>query len=161
MNRLILYGLVGGGIVIAYNILLYFSNKSLLFDPALNWTQLLFYLFIMVGAVRSVKQQTEGSFPLNAALKPAFTVFFIINLCYYAFTYVLFNYVDSSLVDVQKQLFLDNKDLIVKTLGDKYYEELKNADFSFTLTRTFFAFCQALIGGFLLALIIALISRRN
>ncbi len=155
------FGILGGLAVVAYHLLLYTFDKAFLFKPQLSWASLIIYVLFMVRSILAEKEQMEGPFTLRDGISAAFWVFVIISGLYHIFYYLLFNMIDPSLTEVQKQTIIDMEDQIRESLGDPYFESLMESDFSVGLANTFTAFCLTAIGGFLLSGLLALFFRRE
>jgi len=98
------------------------------------------------------------------ALKPAFLTYLIGNLIYVLFYYVLFNFIDPGLEEVQKELTMDAMEKIGGLLGEDgmeaAIEQIENQDFSFGLGKALWTFAFSLIfPGFVSAAIIAAIMK--
>ena len=162
MNQLQTNGLYGGMAVIAYSLILFLLNREYLVQPELTWASLIIYILFMVRAVQQERETYEESvFTMRAGTRTAFWVFLIISAVYYLFNYVMFNVIDPDLTNLQKQLLLDQEDFIRDLFGDEYFEAIRDKDFKITLSNSFFAFCQAAIGGFIISLLIGLTHRRG
>ena len=146
------FGFLTGLITVAYFTAFYLINPRLMLHPVVWWSSLLFYLAGMYYAIE--RQQAEGGELLSfrAAITPAFQVFVIANALFFIFYYLLFAVVDPSLVTIQEEMmkaradWLDGADL---------------PDLTVTLKKTFFDFAYSLIGGFVLAAMVAAFLTRN
>ena len=162
MNHLQQNGLYGGVGVIAYSLLLFIIDREYLIQPQLTWASLIIYVLFMVRAVQQERElSAEAVFSMRSGTRTAFWVFLIISTVYYIFNYIMFNVIDPDLTDLQKQLLLDQEDFIREFFGDEYFEAIRDKDFKITIANSFFAFCQAAIGGFLISLLIGLTHRRS
>jgi uncharacterized membrane-anchored protein YitT (DUF2179 family) len=158
------YGIIGGVGVLAYFLLFYWSNVRLFFNPVVVWSVLIVYITAMVGACAKQRQQ-QVHFSFREALRTAFLTFAIASLCYHVFIYLMYNIIDPELVEVQKELFFEQMTAMaqrfnLKDLKDQITEFSAN-DFRVTVRNSTMALGQSLIGGFLLALGVAALMRRN
>ena len=162
MNQLQKNGFYGSLGVIAYSLLLFVINREYLIRPELTWATLVIYILFMVRAVQQEREATGGDgFSMRTGTRTAFWVFLIISAAYYIFNYIMFNLIDPELADLQKQVVLEQEDYIRDFVGDEYFEALRDKDFKITIANSFFAFCQAAIGGYIISLLIGLTHRRS
>ena len=159
------YGFIGGFLVTTYYAVLYTINKDLLFNIGLVWAALSIYLFFMVVGVWQQKRLSGGHYPFKEALSTAFIIFLIINFLYYTFQYFLFNVISPDLVQMQYDLIMENKEQIINMMGteegNKYLQELSLDNLKLTPGKAFFGFCQAALGGFFMAVVIAFLFREE
>lgn len=164
-NNRLKYGLIAGTGTVLYLLAFYGVSPRLMLSSWVMWGSLVIYLACMTLACRRERSATTGGYPFQSALKTAFTVFVIANVIYYVFYYVLFNVIDPGLADLQRELVLENMDRYAGMLGEENAEELmrryEEEDFRVTLSNTALGFAQSLIGGFILALIVAGVMKRG
>lgn len=158
------YGLLAGSVTVAYFLLFYFIQDTLILHPAVIWCSLMIYLGFMFKACMDESKGRE-TFNFQQALQTAFVVYIIASVVYYIFYYIWFNFVDPSLLQVQVERILARKEEIMNVMGPdegtKYLQKLEKEGVSLTLSDLFLAFSQSLIGGFLLALIVAGFTRKS
>jgi Ca2+/Na+ antiporter len=142
------YGILTGAGTVLYLLLFYFVDRSLFLNGGVTWSSLIIYLIFMFKAVREVRDAQGGELEFREALKPAFTVYFIANVIYYSFLYLMFNFFDPELVELQREMLEAGG---IPTDG-------QNLEMSATVT--FFAFLQSLIAGFAFSAAVAAILRR-
>jgi len=97
-------------------------------------------------------------------LRTAFLTFAITSLIFYVFNYLLFNFLDPDLAEVQKEILVEQ---MGKMAGRLQFSELKDQieefakqDFRITIRNTMMSLAQSLIGGFVLSLAVAGLMKR-
>lgn len=169
-NQGVKWGLIAGGIGIIAGLAFYFINpiklQSLLFGGIeLAATAVCAFL---AGLER--RKAYGGKIEFKTALQPIFTTFVISMLIGIIFTYVMFNFVDPSLVEQMKQAHIaDVKDMknLYKALGyteSDYNTELKQTEtgeYGVTIAGSVINYLQKLIKSFILSAILSLIVRRK
>ena len=88
-QNIIKNGILAGVAAIGYVSLFYYIKKDLIFSATYTFSSLVIYLIFMFQAVK-----TLGKEDFRTVLRTAFGVFILANVVYYAFDYVLFNYID-------------------------------------------------------------------
>ena len=99
----------------------------------------------------------------------AFWVFVIADLIYYPFFHIMCNYLDASLLEIMRQNQSQYLDAMIKqsTKIDeqqvirKTIEDLKTQDMHITFSNTLYSLVQGIIGGFLLSVIVAMITAKR
>ncbi len=141
------YGIVAGVGAVAYFLLFYFVNKPLFFSPWVWWSSLLIYIWAMTTVARP-----EGGPDLKRGLSRSFTVFVIGNAIFFLFYYLMMVEIDPQLVALQKELLISHP---------MYDGNPKEMDIDLTPGKIFFNYSYSLIGGFLLAFVIAGLLNRK
>ncbi len=83
------YGLLGGGAVILYFLLLYTVRKELFLNPWLQWASLLIYLGCMYRAAQEETALNGFQRDFRTMVRTPFIVFLLINIVYWLFYYAL------------------------------------------------------------------------
>ncbi len=155
------YGLLAGVLAIGYLLLFYLVNRALILNPAVYWSSVLFYLVCMYKACLSARSGYGGLLTFSDGLRTAFTVFLIANLLFYLFYYLLFNYIDPDLVALQEASFRQFAEMMNPEEARPMLEAMEKQGFEMTLTATLFGYAKGAIGGFVLALIVAAVTKRG
>lgn len=157
------YGIFAGGATIAYLLLFYLLDPKLMLNPTVLWSSLLIYVFFMFKVCLK-EQGTIPDYSFRLALKSAFVVFVVANALYYTYYYIMFNWVDPGLIEVQRELIQANLERFSGVMGEASKNEMqKNImedSLAVTPETTFLSFGWGLIGGFMLSLGVAGIVRR-
>lgn len=170
MNSVVVkYGVIAGISTVVYLLLFYFYSKPLFLNPYVIWSTMLIYLFCMFKAVNII-DNTATSVDFKSYIQVAFWVFVIANFIYYPFFHLICNNIDVDLLEIMRSSqgnYLE-KSLKVSTSIEeqqvirKTIEDLKTQDMHITIGNTLYSMAQGTIGGFLLSVIIAMItSKRN
>ncbi len=156
-QNIIKNGIIAGVAAIGYALLFYYTRKEWLFTGSYTFSSLIIYLFFMHQAAKKVAKED-----FNVVLKAAFGVFVLANAIYYAFDYALFNIIDPSLVDIQKEEMIqyyssasksvEEQNTLIQGIQDAQYHQFKGISFSFA---------KGAIGGFGLAILITYLLKRN
>ncbi len=88
-NLSIRYGFLGGAAVVFYFLLIYFFRKELLLSPAVQWASLLFYIAVMWKAAQLDCAENSTARDIREIIRTPFTVFLLVNLCYWLMYYGL------------------------------------------------------------------------
>ncbi len=134
--------------------------------PVSHWLSLLVVVVCMILATRTERNQTRDSYPFKKALQAAFKVFLITTISFHIFYYLFFAILDPELINLQMQENLKwTKWLGESTFGldpqDPAYKEFENMDHKLTPGNTFFSLCRSIIGGFLIALAVGAMFKRD
>ncbi len=159
-NYAVKIGLLTGLGTILFLLLIYWIDKKLALNPNIIWFTTLFYLIGMYKAAAVERKKANEYLGFRPALRVAFLVFIIANAIYHFYNYLLFNFLDPKMLDVQIALILGEGGL------DNLMNEEQRATFLkdimiYDFKNMTFAYFSSLIGGFILAVIIALIVKRE
>lgn len=160
-NSSVKYGIIAGVSSIFYMLLFYFIDKRMMLGMGVYWSSLLIYLGLMYKACTDIRQDNGGFITFQDALRTAFTTFLIANVFFFTFYYVLFNFVEPGLIEIQKEMAIE---VYNEVLGEqdaaKMQQSMEKEGFDMTVANTAMGFAKGAIGGFLLSLIIAAIAKR-
>ncbi|MCB0520439.1 MAG: DUF4199 domain-containing protein [Lewinellaceae bacterium] len=139
---------MAGAAMVLYLLLFYYFDRANILNPLVFWSTLIIAGTAMITAVKSKRSDNGGKITRQDALKTAFLVFVISMLVFHLFSYVMFNFVDPGLTDLQKQM--------MEAAG----RETKDLDFKMTFGRVMFGYAFSLIGGFFISYLIASILKK-
>lgn len=165
-NRYIVrYGLYAGAGTVAYLLLFYFINPPLLFHVGVQWSYRLIFIVCMAAAALAARRDTEGAFTFRQAVRPAFGAYVLASLIYLVFFYVMFNYVNPQLPEIQREVIVEQSRWVAQKLGmneiQDAMEQLKAEDLQVNFRNSTLDFMWRLIFGFILSAIIALFIKRE
>jgi hypothetical protein len=150
MKNILKYGLAAGAGTIVLYLLFFWVHPRGLFHPALYWGSTILVLIFVLLAQRAERQQSER-YPFRTGLRTGFGVFALATLLFTGFYFVLLNYIDPGLIDLQRSVMQERLgDLAGETPGG-IPKEYTGGDLAFTPARALFSLAQNLIGGFVLA----------
>ncbi len=120
----------------------------------------------MYKACISVRSKNDNEIlPLKEGLKIAFQTFLIANAIFYIFYYLLLNFVDPSLVDLQmenaQQLLEDYKDYLPPEQTKDMKETMNREGFEMTIGKTIYEYVKGAIVGFVFSFLIGAIVRQD
>ncbi len=161
MNANILkYGLYAGAGTIAYLLLFYFIDPRVMLNTWVSWSSLLIYIAAMIKATLEERKASEGGFSFRQAVRPAFGVYVVASVAYFLFNYVLYNYVNTDLTEIQREVMVQQAQTFAEKLGreelKEQMENIKAEDLRVSIRNSALGFMWSLIGGFVLSMIIAL-----
>jgi hypothetical protein len=155
-QKILKYGISAGLAVVGYSSLFYFIDKTLFLGAVAKFSTLLVYAAFMYKAVKD--------YPIDdfkKILRGAFGVFLIGIASYYLFDFILFNYIDKGLIDIEKELAIEM--YRPKTPINEIYQmeqDIRNAR-GHTVSSNLLQMARWAILGFGLSLIISLFAKRR
>ncbi|MBK9150342.1 MAG: DUF4199 domain-containing protein [Saprospiraceae bacterium] len=159
-------GMLYAAATILITLALYFTDAGIMMKYS-SWIVYLAALYFMVLAVQNTRNDNGGYIALSEAFKQAWLVFVIGISLHSAFSYVLYNYIDSSLLDVLRETQMESLEKMAKTF--KMDEETLNkakaeieAENPFNLKALLIALpVSYLFPGSLMAIVIAAILKKD
>lgn len=171
------FGLILGGVTVFIYLLTYYLSPKAYFGSGVSIVTLFLYLVAMWKISKSsrdnylgsLEPDTPPSYSFSAAIQPPFIVFLVAQSLYYIQYYLMFNWIDPSMVDVAREYAFEALDQSSGLLGsfmdestiDEIYMEFEKQDFGVTVGNTLMSWARSLIGGFILSSIFALIYKRT
>ncbi|MGE5356867.1 MAG: DUF4199 domain-containing protein [Deltaproteobacteria bacterium] len=137
-NPSIKNGLLGAAIAIIVYLIL------LLVDPALylkfgSWLGLLVGLFFIYRTAREARDLNGGYIEFAVLFKATFIMVVIMTTITALFGYILFNFIDPNLVEVQKQIISESMEKLSGVMGEdaaaEMTEKLEEQDYSLTIGK--------------------------
>lgn len=160
-NISIRYGILAGVSVILYMLVFYFYDVKVMLGPSVFWSTTLLFIVGMFFAAREERKVREF-ITFREVLPVAFVTYLVANLFFYDFLYILFNFVDATLPELQRQVSIE---AIQESGFTEYVEEaiteMEKTPAEFTLGQAIFDYLRSAIFGFLLSLVIAGITRNK
>ena len=153
------FGLIAGVGTIAYFLLFYFTEKQWMLGPVVYYSSLIITIACMYLAVKNDKASKEALYTYRDGLKPGFQVFVIASALFYVFYYLIYQW-DPSLESLQREMMASWLEKVtLKDNLDKALRELEKADLSVTFKTSLLGFARGAIGGFILAVALALFMK--
>jgi len=160
-NISIRYGILVGIVVILYMLAFYFYDPKVLLEPSVFWSTTLLYIVGMFFAAREERKAREFM-TFREVLPIAFVTYLVANLFFYDFLYIMFNFVDTSLPDLQLQVSIEAIERYdLENFAEEQIEAIKKTPTTFTLFRAISDYISSAIFGFLLSLMIAGVTRNK
>lgn len=137
------YGIIAGTASALYLFLFHQIGAAFVLNPFVVFGQILISLLAAVLAVRAIREANAGKIERKEALKYAFAVFALSQFLFWVFIYLMFNFIDPSIVEIQRKMMVDAG---IKVEGQDLY---------MTLAMVFRRWAFMLIPSFLLSLMVA------
>lgn len=164
-KRQVFYGIAAGIVCVGYYLVFYLIEKKLFFHPWVYWSSWLPFLGLMVFATLRDRKMVEGPYALRQALKTCFSVFVIGSAIFQCFYYILFNFADPSLVQIQQEVIRESLEYYRANLGDRVVGQLEQgaaADrLKYGLGTAVQSFARSAIGGFIVSLALAFALKKE
>lgn len=155
------YGILAGVSVILYMLVFYFYDVKVMLGPSVFWSTTLLFVAGMFFAAREERKVREFM-TFREILPVAFVTYLVANLFFFDFLYIMFNFVDPSLPDLQQQVSLEAvKDSWIADQMAETIDEIEMTKAEFTLGQAIFGYIRSAIFGFLLSLMIAGVTRNK
>ncbi len=159
------YGVLCGAVVVVIMYIFAQTNPEALFyyGKYVFWGLYLAAMFIATFEVRKL----EGGFiGFRTALRPAFLTFVVASLQYFVFYYALVNFVDTSIVEIEREVAISAIESTRNMVGNRQVEDMIEAiqaeDYGFHLSDMLWAYVRNLIfPGFVFALFVAFLVRKQ
>jgi len=171
------YGLIAGVLTLLVYFGAYFYDKLTYYHPTVSIITWIIYLAGMwkassenlKGYTAHYGTQEGASFSFTHALQAPFLVFLIAQVFYYAQYWLMFNLIDTSMIEIARTYSLEtleaSREVFSRFLDeatiDERIEMAKNQDYGVTIRSAFFNFSRSLIGGFIVAAIFALFFKKS
>ena len=151
--------------LIIISLVFYLISPNAFFTYA-SWVGFVAYIYFLYRAGVDERNEQGGYISFGEAFKVSFVALVIGSAIYWVFYYILFNFIDPSLADTQKQIAMEAMEKMSGLIGQEGYErmmeEMEKQDFGASIGRTLSSFAFSLIlPGALFCLIIALIVRKK
>lgn len=162
-NHAVKFGILAGLGTIIFLFLFYWIDKKLILSPEIIWSTMFLYLLGMYMAPVEERKENGGYIDFKPALRAAFIVWIVANSIYHLFNYVLYNFLDKEMLNVQQQYMRDNMGTVEGFVSPENYELLvaNIEQMNYNFVTVFTAYISSLIWGFILAAIIGRMVRRK
>lgn len=137
------YGMIAGIAIVLYLLAFHQIDRALVLHPLVYWSPVLVSVIAMTMAVKKERAENDGKIGQKEALKQAFLTYVLASLFFSVFIFILFNFVDPELIELQKKSMLD--------AGRK----IDGLDFKMTVGKILFQYAYMLIPGFFLSYMVA------
>lgn len=164
-NPAIKNGVIAGLFLVLGSLIPYFIDPTLYLNPWIQFSLFIVYIVFMTKTGNEVRALNGGHISWGEAFKPIFLTGFIAAFMGVVFQYVLFNFLDPSVWELQKQLSLEVFDSLIES-GWANEEDLE-ADIEkiensvFTIVEALKAFGGGCLMGLIPSAIIAAIVKKD
>jgi len=121
-NSSVKWGLIAGLGVMVSSLLFYLVDVNLFFTAS-SYLAWVVYIVCMVFAVRDQTKAQGGFISFKEVFSTAFVVYVISSLMYYIFYYLMFNVIDPSLLDIQREMTVEMMEAFSGFLSEEQMEE--------------------------------------
>lgn len=168
-NHGVRFGVYYGLFSILFTLVLYLVNPSLMFDMKIGTiSSILIAAIFMYLAGKAEKADNAGFLSFGEALKPTFLTYVIGSALGVLFMYILMNFIDPSLLDLQKEVamqMVENMGKMLKANEESMEQMREQAEASqqgFGIGTAIYTWMVSLIlPGIIIALIISAIIKKN
>jgi hypothetical protein len=157
-------GLAAGILTCIYFFLFYWIDKKQFFNPSIYWGSFSI-LFLAFGLYIHFERRNAISFPFISGLRGLFFIFFLNSAFYNLFYYLMINYFDSQLIDIQFDVIQDglNSNSVLSSSDQQAAWKISKEElYSHVRAKTIlFSYVQGLPAGFLLSMLFAYIFKKD
>lgn len=165
MQKIVLSkGGILGILLVVYTFGMYFINSELLSKWWLTSLPILFYIFFMTDAVKAFKSQNDGYATFGQALLTAWLTGIIGGTISMLFTYLLFNVIDPSLMEMMQQKSLEMVESFAGNLSEEEYDKMleqMEKQNPYSISGQAIGWLTGSFVGLIIALIIAAITKNE
>jgi hypothetical protein len=164
-NKAINNGLLAGVVGIIILLVSYFIDQTFYMKYA-GYVVYAAYLYFMYLSVKQTRDESDGFISFGKALGPAFLTFVIASLLVAIFQYVMYNFIDTSLLDAMYDQAVQQIERMGGLIGEEgteiALERLEEDGVNYGIGTVLIGYGFGLIiPGFIFALIIAAILKKN
>jgi hypothetical protein len=149
--------IIGAAIQVIFSILIFLVQKSWYVSPYMFWASGVLQLMTMVYAFQRMQFETNDAIPQQELLKAGVLIWGFSGVGYFVTYYILLNFVDPSLSDLQKADALASLEKFGKGMNPKdlakKLDEVRSYDFRIGIQDTFLAIARGFLSGFLFSFI--------
>ncbi len=158
------WGLILGGILVAYTIVLYSIDMSLMIGGITQYLPILFVIAIGFLVAKSYKETHKGFGSFGDIFKQLLITFAIGVAISLTVKFVLFNFIDTDAADQLMELSIEKASAMMEKMGIEMPEEAMEAmeeKNPFTLSSIITSFATVTFGNILFGLMIAGITKKE
>lgn len=164
-NVLVQYGMFSAVASLLFFVLLYLMGSESFASP-LAWLSMAVPVVFAVLACLKLKRENGGYLSFREALKTSFGILVITSLVTSLFSFVLFNYIDTSFADSMKQVTIEKTQQMMAKFKvpqeeiDKQINKLATENI-YSIGKILQSFIFGCVAYFIIALIIAAIVKKK
>ena len=160
------YGVMGGLASIVITLILWFINPDYLLNYVGTIIGFVVLIYFMYMAGKEARELSGGYIDFGEIFKYLFITFVVMSLITALFNYVLFNFIDSSLLDRQKELAIKAAEKMATMIGgedalDEITDTIEDQDFSYTIGKAIQGWIFGMIFGAIIAAIQGAIMKKR
>ncbi len=162
MKRDVIYGAIGGIATVVFSLSVWAISPETLVSSLVFWISTAILVLFVILAMLHKKSGTSEAADFKSLLKTGFVVYIIGDLVAYFFLYLMFNYIDPGLIDIQRQQAIEF--WLERNGGNADAADVvraKEYDYAMTLGRAIFGYARGLIFGFLVSTVLAMMMKEK
>ncbi len=157
-------GLILGLFTAFYFLLVWQMDSKLLWNPwIINFTWIPYFVLVFLGVKNYAERKPEAEF--RDLVREGFLVYFIAQIVYYVFYYLLFFQIDPGLLELQAEIELQMLEETRGILGDERADEMRRSleegEAGVSPGSLFRQFVPSLLPGFAIAALFALFVKKG
>lgn len=168
-NQAARYGIMFGGALVAIKLIMYIINARLLFQYGPTFLiGLIVPLAFMYLSIKATREEQEGFISFGEAVKSSFLTYMTGTLISIFFQFILYNFIDSSLIELSHEVAMDTVSGMMDQLGgqeemlEEIEAQLEEVPKTFTFGQAMLQFMTYLIiPGIIYALIMSAVMKNN
>lgn len=160
------FGLYYALVYVLGTFIIYLIQPEALFNTYVGWVWIILLVATMVYAVKSEKSKYPDSFSFQQGFKQSWLTFVIGTAATMAFHYILMNFIDPSLLELNKEAQIAGVEKMAKALNlsqeniDKQIETIRAQEGS-SPSKLLLGFAMSLLMGAIPSVIIAAIFKKQ
>jgi hypothetical protein len=153
------YGFLAAALNIGLYLAAYLMQPEWLFQPVMPWIGWILLIVVVYRACQLVKQ-SQPEFPFRKALQTAFGIIVVATASFQLFYQLLVHWIDPGLIDLQANVMNQIAERMGNYIGlDPQDLRVEPKDLAFNFGTSFLYFCRSLLGGFLVAVVLAMLLK--
>jgi len=160
------YGVLGGFVSIIITLVLWFINPDYLLNYIGTVTGFIVLIYFMYFAGKEARELSDGYIDFGEIFKYLFITFVIMSLISTIFTYILYNFIDTDMIERQKELAIKAAEKMAAMLGDddvldEINDKIEEQDFTFSIGKAIQGWVFGMIFGAIIAAIQGAIMKKK
>jgi len=157
-------GVLGGVVTIIAYLILWFISPRVFLDY--SWIGFAIIIFFMYRAGKEARDLSGGFIEFGEIFKYLFITFAVITLITTIFQYILMNFIDTGLIEMQKEMAIEAIEKIANALDneemtDKMMEGIEEQSFDLTILKSIQGWVFGMILGGIIAAVQAAIMKKK
>ena len=164
-NIFVKNGLIAGILAIIVSVVIWLIDASayLKFGP---YVRLIIIVYFLYRTAKETRDANGGFINLAELFKVTFLASIVATLVFFVFNYLHYNFIDTNLVEIQKQIAMESVEKISQTFGSEdmmteITDKLEEQDFSMGIGKLFTGWLINLIWWAIVSVIIAAIMKKK
>lgn len=158
-------GVFGAAIVIIIYLIMWFVSPKAFLSYG-SWLGFAIIIFFMYRAGKEVRDMNQGFIEFGEIFKYLFITFVVLTLITSIFNYILLNFIDPGLIEIQKEIALEAMEKVANALGneemlDEMNDQLDEQSFDLTPWKALQGWIFGLIFGAIIAAIQGAIMKKK